>query len=644
MNRVVPRTAAARADQARAPQPPEARRQQAAATSAAADTDSPRDVLTALPLSRHPRAKTSAKQPRAPEQSMAALEGHAVDVLQLLNSAWFGPLSRSKAAELFRREQPEAEPGLPPRRGRKQQQQQQQAAAAAARGERTSDASPTSSSQRSGSSSQVAAAGGDSRGHAAQAAAGPSSQQQAAAQAAAIQHLPGIGTWAGRYRLFGGQQPADAKAAAAAAMQRQRQRQAPSPSDPSLAAGGTRPGDGDQQRASSHENDSSPVVLRPGAAFGAPHPAAADEALPDREQRLVRCGSEEDAWRWRFSRKWACEQKRYYEQPEVPTSMVSDDLDAMEFTQACGMGLDLQVLPTRRPLKHAASIEEEGALGIDNSVSTLSLCQFDVDHSETALGLLSAEMSPCNSTHGAVAAGRLLNRTTSGSGLPRPPQQAQQAQQQAQQQEGGPSPRLPSATKSVLSMANRARELLRRQGVIEQEVQDRWESGATSGDAWAGRALKGVLIDMRGRFKYCVLRVSDGTGRTRFIVRGRSGATPATLLESASLEAAEASRSGPLPAVVVEIVGAGIMEWREDTERELHLMPITLPPGQVASLDPGRGGMPSGGSPTKAAFLGDVTGLTASLVRQALPCHFRITTAASLSRPSAGSATVRNRV
>jgi hypothetical protein len=116
-------------------------------------------------------------------------------------------------------------------------------------------------------------------------------------------------------------------------------------------------------------------------------------------------------------------------------------------------------------------------------------------------------MSPCNSTHGAVAAGRLLNRTTSGSGLPRPPQQAQQHAQQAQQQEGGPSPRLPSATKSVLSMANRARELLRRQGVIEQEVQDRWESGATSGDAWAGRALKGVLIDMRGRFKYCVLRV-----------------------------------------------------------------------------------------------------------------------------------------
>jgi hypothetical protein len=88
MNRVMPRTAAARADQARAPQPPEARRQQAAATAAAADTDSPRDVLSALPLPRHPRAKTSAKQPQAPEQSLAALEGHAVDVLQLLNSAW----------------------------------------------------------------------------------------------------------------------------------------------------------------------------------------------------------------------------------------------------------------------------------------------------------------------------------------------------------------------------------------------------------------------------------------------------------------------------------------------------------------------------------------------------------------------------
>lgn len=70
-----------------------------------------------------------------------------------------------------------------------------------------------------------------------------------------------------------------------------------------------------------------------------------------------------------------------------------------------------------------------------------------------------------------------------------------------------PSPRLPSATKSVLSLASKAQELLRQQGAIEAEVQDRWQRGATAGEAWAGRGLRGVAIDMWGRFRYCVLRV-----------------------------------------------------------------------------------------------------------------------------------------
>jgi hypothetical protein len=57
-----------------------------------------------------------------------------------------------------------------------------------------------------------------------------------------------------------------------------------------------------------------------------------------------------------------------------------------------------------------------------------------VDHSETTMGLLSAEMSPCNSTHGGGAAGRLLNRTGSGVGAQRG--QPAAAQQQQQQQPG----------------------------------------------------------------------------------------------------------------------------------------------------------------------------------------------------------------
>lgn len=54
---------------------------------------------------------------------------------------------------------------------------------------------------------------------------------------------------------------------------------------------------------------------------------------------------------------------------------------------------------------------------------------------------------------------------------------------------------------------------------------------------------------------------SDGAGHTRFLVRGRAGATPAALLEGARQEAANVSRADGLPAVSIEAVGGGMMEW-----------------------------------------------------------------------------------
>ena len=35
----------------------------------------------------------------------------------------------------------------------------------------------------------------------------------------------------------------------------------------------------------------------------------------------------------------------------------------------------------------------------------------------------------------------------------------------------------------------------------------RWDRSCTASDIWAGRGLKPVQIEMRGRFKYCVLRI-----------------------------------------------------------------------------------------------------------------------------------------
>lgn len=201
----------------------------------------------------------------------------------------FGPLSKSKAARLFSRPAAEAEAAMPPlaRRGRQRQQQQP-----AASGDRGSDASPSTSSQRSGSSTQLAGGGSGSRGN--HPVAMPSCQQQQ--QQAAIQELPGIGTWAGRYRLFGGRNPPEERQAVAVAQQQQ--------TSPPVRSGA---GQAQQCAAEQQERgggdgdmDGSPVVLRPG---GYVQPAAA--AQPGEGRLRGNYGSpeaQEDAWRWRFSR------------------------------------------------------------------------------------------------------------------------------------------------------------------------------------------------------------------------------------------------------------------------------------------------------------------------------------------------------
>lgn len=168
-----------------------------------------------------------------------------------------------------------------------------------------------------------------------------------AATAAAVQDLPGIGTWAGRYRLFGRQeqpqaaQQGQAHGAPAAASQQQQQ-----PQQPQMAAG-------QPQQQGGNGSFGSFVVLRPGGFGGAQQPQPPQQQQEEgQRQRAPVYGSEqaqEEAWRWRFSRKWATEQQRYYEgEPGQPASFVSDDLEAMHFTQAsragAGPGVDRREL------------------------------------------------------------------------------------------------------------------------------------------------------------------------------------------------------------------------------------------------------------------------------------------------------------
>lgn len=349
-------------------------------------------------------------------------------------------------------------------------------------------------------------------------------------EAFAIQDLPGIGTWAGRQRLFGpAYQP---------------------PEDPPLA----------------------PVA---GAGtIGVPVPS------PARVGPAARVGSEEQAWRWRFTRKWRAEQDRFADGQE-PAAGSREEADAMDWVTACGAGVSMQVTHSQ-PRPATLVRADSDALPLQGSASTLSLCQFDVESSLASVGAtLGAASQPSTSPGAALAPPR-----------PRPSLR-----------------RVPSATSKVLAMAKRGEGLLQVQEQLETEAQARWEHAADLA-GWAGAALPAVCIDKYGRFGYLLCRIAEGgaAGRRRFLVRGRNGADPGVLFAELAQQVARACKDQGHPSPDLEVVGAGAMAWREDTGRHLALSPPPCRPGWTALPGIDR----------------DLAGLTASLVRAGLPAHFKI--------------------
>lgn len=150
-------------------------------------------------------------------------------------------------------------------------------------------------------------------------------------EALAVQQLPGIGTWAGRQRLFA--RPADLRAVPCSPSSGSNHG-TPAALEPPLLDAAELLGDSPAGRASeAGPGRSWPVVL-----------GAAQQAVqqlghtPDDGRSSVRSeAAREEAWRWRFSRKWEAEQRKYYDLPEGAGSLLSnDDMDALQYTQVSG--------------------------------------------------------------------------------------------------------------------------------------------------------------------------------------------------------------------------------------------------------------------------------------------------------------------
>jgi hypothetical protein len=466
-------------------------------------------------------------------------------------------------------------------------------------------------------------------------------------QAAIIQELPGIGTWAGRQRLFelprsnAPPPPSAFEALVDACVDNTKLAQNHSPNDSvdSLKEGGL----------SSNQKDftSGGSGAGSGAGSGRPNGYANGHVSGNADGENVGNGvitngyaetvlanginldrgglrnfgtrscdsggsqksndSEEQmnlAWRWRFTRKWEAEQRRALNGGDPLEEGADDDLDALRYVQACGVGLDLQVTKPRRPSQsrnicvgghgrqHRMANGSHAGLVVAplHSSASMSTMQFEVDASYIGSDLLGHEDSG------------ILHST------PTPIAETPDA-------ESTSAP----ATRDILSVAFRGKELMEAQKEIEKAAMARWEQieRACSGSVWAGANLTAVEIDMYGRFIYVLLRVYEptsgsNTGRQRFLVRGHQGSTPKELMEIVVRQIAGVCASQGLPIPMVDMVGLGVLEWRQDTDRH-----VVLSSADALTINQYKG--LNGNDYTV-----DVSGLAASLVRQSLPCHFLV--------------------
>eukprot|EP00887_Chlorella_sp_A99_P005514 scaffold1.g5514.t1 len=587
---------------------------------------SPDAVVVGVGGGRGSASSLSAVDQLSVDQESMSCRGHAVDIVDLLDKTWFGSLRLSFAFSATSGSGVSSQQSSPRVVGRtkwladegrqhsSRLWQYQRQLSGGGKLEKSSHSSAGSDlSRRSG---KIPIAPGTAAGAAAGAGGGPVALPQPtpavamprsarAPEAEAVQNLPGIASWAGRYRLFGGRRGSPDGRGGAAGQPPQAPR--------SLADAAELQ---EQQRSQEQRDQQQQQQQQQPWGEGA-QPVTPEGRVVEASTSVNSEDAREAAWRWRFSRKWEAEQLRCADGGAASYAS-NDDLAALEYTRACGVGANMQFLNAGGRGARTPS----GLGGPDRTVSG-NLALLDADASLHSLGGFSEDwMSPGGSQHGpsqygpavgvGIGAGGPLRRTGSGSAAA--PLAAR----------GGGGGGLPDATAGLLRLASKSRALLQQQEAIEEAAAALWEASASAGAGWAGRDLPPVQIDQWGCFRYDVLRVSDGLGtHQKFLVRGRNGDSTTKAVEEVHKQVAAVRRKQQLPPVSVEVVARGTMEWREDTGRDLI---ISSAPGSSPSFGSGSG--TRSGSPVRSGKpMPDLCGLTASLVRQALPCHFHVTVA-----------------
>ena len=553
-------------------------------------------------------------------------------------------------------------------------------------------------------------------------------------QAQILQELPGIGTWAGRQRLFSVKPPPVALSS---------QNLTPPVLEAAVGSSTSCMGGGGLAAEASRDAGTTPTVTRgssvedddedDGDTFTMGGAAVADNihrhhhhlqpvdehdhisntaALQQQQHQqqqqqqqwvhplLARSnstGSSEarhrhEAWRWRFSRKWEAEQRSVIENPGGNGGVNggggddADDLSALEYLQACGMGMDLQMMETqqrrgsgrrrrRRSTSNRTAATKSGLLTTNTTAATqtsplLRSSTATTSSTTIPLGAGRGVTNNNNNTAAAVTESVFAFASPLRRGTSSVSTGTMQFDVEASYASGGgdllaaedsdvlsnllASPDVygtgnngqcstPSAaaTHDLLNVALRGRQLLARQKEFEKEAAARWEqierNVCGGSQSWAGTHLSQVDIDMSGRFPFVVLRIAEqpvltslllddadndnnnnntvlnanmssgsntSSSRQRFMVRGRQGATPTELLEEEVKRAALICSENGFPPVIVTTVGAGLLEWRSDTDRHVLLSPAPVVVGGGGAVKfgaHGGGGGVGGGSPPEGS-------------------------------------------
>ncbi|MEW5318774.1 MAG: hypothetical protein WDW38_009967 [Sanguina aurantia] len=282
--------------------------------------------------------------------------------------------------------------------------------------------------------------------------------------------------------------------------------------------------------------------------------------------------AEAAAWRWRFTRRWQAEQSRAPDEAQCSVGADTIMEDALEYLHACG--------GSARTNNHLQIARVSSELGISYGCSL------------TTLG-----SGPLTS-HTMLANGEVMLGTDGGAGSLR----------------GGSSDADESmaATREVASLNKRAQAVLRQQQDIEAKAQQRWQQATVPGQQWVGNYLDTVEIQESGSFAFLLLKVRDKGGRMKIIVRGRNPPHKCSLLDDVTRQVQKIASMNGVPPEPLQLMGGGVMEWRTDRDRHLHIHS-----GYVS--DPSAFNRQIGVAPV------DLLNLTSVLTSQQLPLHYKVT-------------------